>query len=575
MEQWQYQLDLLTALNDKMANNEKMYQKICDISSNAYIYLDFQTNLGRSAGNWEHFFDFSFQDMKDVTKVLESVEELYAVPLREALYPEKQNRETALTECLHRNGKTWMEFSAVVYYDQAHKPMEKIIQIKDITKSRFQQGELEYLAYFDSLTDLYNRNYFVRSLSKWLKKAEETNTVISVMFLDIDDFRKINDGLGLIVGDELVQVFGQFLKEFQDEDVMVSHFSSDTFCIAVNEPGRQKSPDYFAKKIHDRTQSPFSLTSKHELVISVSIGVAEYPEAAVTALELINCAEIVMFKAKSAGRGNLQYFDAPILSEFLNAVSIEHDLKDAVLSKRFTLCFQPQFDSAAGRLRGVEALIRWKDQEGQPVSPAVFIPIAEKNGTIIPIGNWVMEESVRIFSEWQKKFRYPLILSINISAIQYKRSDFVTKLISILNKYSVPPQSIELEITESVLIDDLQDVIEKMYRLRELGIRVSLDDFGTGYSSLSYLKGLPIDTLKIDKSFVDTVTSDSSTRIIMESIIGMVKKLGFETVAEGVETREQFEYLKTINCDNIQGFYLGKPMQAKEIELLLMKALGE
>ena len=203
------------------------------------------------------------------------------------------------------------------------------------------------------------------------------------------------------------------------------------------------------------------------------------------------------------------------------------------------------------------------------VSPAVFIPIAEKSGSIIPIGSWVIEESLRTYADWNRKYHYPLVMSLNISAIQYRQTDFIDRLLRLLEKYDVPPEEIELEITESILIDDFTEITEKLEVLRDIGIKISLDDFGTGYSSLSYLKGLPIDTLKIDKSFIDTVVTDENTKIITESIIYMVKKLGYETIAEGVETEEQYCFLNEIDCDNIQGYLLGKPMPSDKIENLL------
>lgn len=236
---------------------------------------------------------------------------------------------------------------------------------------------------------------------------------------------------------------------------------------------------------------------------------------------------------------------------------------------RFLLYYQPQYDSKSQKLRGVEALIRWQDDSGKMISPGVFIPIAEKSGMIVPIGTWVLEEGIRKYAAWRENYNCDMVLSLNISSIQYKRPDFVSNLLEILEKYRVNPKDIELEITESVLIDDFDQVVAKLRMLKEYGIKISLDDFGTGYSSLSYLKGLPIDTLKIDKSFIDTVIQDECTQVITESIISMVKKLGFETVAEGVETEEQYEYLKKIDCDNIQGFLLGKPMPADEIVGLL------
>ena len=425
------------------------------------------------------------------------------------------------------------------------------------------------MAYYDILTGLYNRNYFVRLLGNFVRWAQDDKGVVAVMFMDIDDFRKINDGLGIIVGDEVVQQFGQFLGTLQSDQVIVSHFNSDLYCIGIHDPVRERSVEQIYRMIRERLKKPFFLSSGQELTITVSVGVAEYPEAAQSALELINCAEIVMFKAKGAGKDSMQYFDVPILDEFLQKIDIENKLKEAIFHENFVMYFQPQYHAEDKKLRGVEALIRWKDDNGQMISPAVFIPIAEKNGTIVSIGTWVIEESIRIYAGWKEKYHASLILSINVSAIQYKRPNFVSKLMAIVEKYGVEPSEVELEITESILIDDFVEMTNKLAILKDYGFRISLDDFGTGYSSLSYLKGLPINTLKIDKSFIDTVISDSNTKIITEAIIYMVKKLGYETVAEGVETQEQFEYLKSIECDNIQGYFLGKPMPAKDVEELL------
>ena len=261
------------------------------------------------------------------------------------------------------------------------------------------------------------------------------------------------------------------------------------------------------------------------------------------------------------------------MHDFLETVEIENKLKEAIFNKNFCLHFQPQYYTNTKRLRGVEALIRWKDEDNKMISPSVFIPIAEKNGAIIPIGSWVMEESIKHYAEWKRKYGYPLIMSINISSIQYKRKDFVGKLLEMIQKYDVEPGEIELEITESILIEDFEEVKDKLLTLRDYGVKISLDDFGTGFSSLSYLNGLPIDTLKIDKSFIDRVITDESTKIITESIVSMVSKLGYETVAEGVETEEQFDYMKQIGCDIIQGYLLGRPVPADDIEQMLIGLL--
>ena len=461
-----------------------------------------------------------------------------------------------------------MEFECTVQYENG-VPAEKVLRIRDITKFKKQNEELRYMAYYDVLTGLYNRNYFVRVLSEWIRDAQDNGEIVAVMCVDIDNFKKINDGLGLVAGDELIQTFGLFLKEFMDDRIIIAHVTDDTYYMAVKNPVGSHSIEKLFDKIVQRVNEPFYLMGGHEVSISVCAGVAEFPESAGNSLELINCSEIVMFRAKEHGPNSMRYFETPIFQDFIDNINIENKLKEAVNMNRFLLYYQPQYDSKSQKLRGVEALLRWQDDSGKMISPGVFIPIAEKSGMIVPIGTWVLEEGIRKYAAWRENYNCDMVLSLNISSIQYKRPDFVSNLLEILEKYRVNPKDIELEITESVLIDDFDQVVAKLRMLKEYGIKISLDDFGTGYSSLSYLKGLPIDTLKIDKSFIDTVIQDECTQVITESIISMVKKLGFETVAEGVETEEQYEYLKKIECDNIQGFLLGKPMPADEIVGLL------
>lgn len=573
MDELRYQIDLLKAMNQKLSGRDKMFRLVCDTSNNAFLYYGFDNGEVITLGDWDSFFSFKVKEVKDLPLIFDEVEDKYILPIRNVLFLEKSGKTQDSVECCLKDKKTWLEFETRISYDEEEKPTDKIVCIKNITKFKKQNEELRYMAYYDGLTGLYNRNYFVMRLGEFIRRAKEEKSIVSVMFIDIDDFRKVNDGMGLIVGDEVVQQYGQFLDTFSEENVVVCHMNSDVYCMAIYDPCGSRSVEHIHKSIQERINQGFTLSNGMDVRLTVSIGVAEYPEASTSTLELINCAEIVMFKAKSSGKASLQYFDAPILQDFLQNVDIENKLKEAVFNNNFTMHFQPQYYTGTSRLRGVEALIRWKDENNRMISPAVFIPIAEKNGAIIPIGNWVIEESIRNYAEWKRKYGYPLIMSINISAIQYKRKDFVEKLMGIIKKYDVKPDEIELEITESVLIDDFAEVKEKLLTLRDYGIRISLDDFGTGFSSLSYLNGLPIDTLKIDKSFVDKVGTDASTRIITESIVSMVNKLGYETVAEGVETKEQMDYMRNIGCDMIQGYFLGKPVPAEEIEKLLIELL--
>lgn len=547
-----------------------MYRLVCETSCDAFLFYSFEEDEIRTLGKWDEFFAFEIKTIEDLHYLYDVMSDFYVEKVRNLVYLEKRKLPNGFCEAACRNKKTWYSLNVTVEYDENGNPKHKLICVRDITKFKRQNEELAYLAYYDPLTGLYNRNYFVRLLGEYIRNAQEGDKTVSVMIVDIDDFRKVNDGMGMVSGDELIQQFGSALKEFSNANVIVGHVNSDIYCIAIYEPKNDFTVDSIYQRIQTRLKRPFFLSNGSEINITVSVGVASYPEASKDAVDLINCAEIVMFRGKTLGKNRIQYFDTPILDDFLNNVHLDNKLRDAVSNNHFTLQYQPQFYAESKKLRGVEALIRWEDmEECASISPTVFIPLAEKNGTIIPIGNWVMEESIRQCSEWHEKYDTPIIMSINVSAIQYMKPDFVEHLISLIEKYGVEPKYIELEVTESVLIADFDSLANKLKELKDYGVRISLDDFGTGYSSLSYLKKLPIDTLKIDKSFIDTVMYDYTTQIITESIITMVNNLGFEAVAEGVEHEMQYEYLNRIGCDVIQGFYFAKPKTAKEIEKLL------
>lgn len=573
MDDLRYQVDLLNALNNNLTINERMYKLLFETSKRAFLYINYENGMVETLGKWDKFFDFRITEAAELIKVIDAFSENDRNELRRLLFIEKEGKSEQVLEAKLIDDKTWLSCDIYIHYDENGHMTDKILAFSDVTKNKNRQDELVYLAYYDFLTNLYNRNYFIIRLNEFIEKAAKENTIVSVMLIDIDDFHNISDARGLVTGDEIVQNLGLFLKGLTDNNVIASRFDSDIFCVAIYDPCGHRSVDTIYSSIKEYLSQPIRLTDMTDVSVSVSVGVSEYPESSENGMQLINCAEIVMLKAKKAGKDNIKFFDTAILNDFLRDVEIENKLKEAVHNSNFFMNFQPQFYSETNKLRGFEALIRWKDADGTMISPSEFIPIAEKNGTIISIGDFVFEESVRQFVSWKKKFDLDLILSINISSIQYARPDFVPKVIAILNKYGMSPENLELEITESVLIEDFKLITSKMLELRDYGIKVSLDDFGTGFSSLSYLRGLPINTLKIDKSFIDNVTRDEASRIIIESIISMAEKLGYETVAEGVEEKAQYEYLKSVNCDLIQGFFLGKPMDNLGIEELLLRTI--
>lgn len=562
-------------MNNRLINDENMYKMICNTSSNAILYYHFAEKRTVHVGDWSHFFDLDPKNFTSLSQLMEYAEEKYHTQLHEYLTLENTGKERDSFEFKLKDKNMWVELEVNVTYNEENEPLEKVLRFKDTTKFKMQNDELTYLAYYDVYTGLFNRNYFILKLREMLEKAKQEKCVVSVLFVDVDDFRKVNDGMGMLMGDELVQLMGQTLREFESENVLVSHFNSDIYCMAIYDPCGSRSVENVIEGMKANLLQPFRLSNGSEITITVSIGVAEFPECAVEALELINCAEIVMLKSKHTQKNGVQYYDAPIIQEFVEKVNIEQKLERALKEQGFFMCYQPQYSTDDKKLRGVEALVRWKDEEGKVISPATFIPVAEKNGSILQLGDWILEKSISDFSRWLDRYQFDdITLSINISALQFKNKDFVKTLIQVLRRYHMPPNMIELEITESVFIDDMNDVIKKMNVLRDMGIRFSMDDFGTGFSSLSYLRRLPIDTLKIDKTFIDSVVTDNPTRTIAETIIDMGKKLGFHTIAEGVEDEVQFDLLRDIGCDNIQGYYMGRPMVSEKIEELLAEQQG-
>ena len=571
MEEKNYQLDLLKAQNAQLSRSEHIYKLICESSDYGFIYQSLGGEELLTFGSFKSMFGMELHRLRDIEDLLDKFTEEDKKPVRDTLFPESTGRDYSTCECRSFNGHVWYRIvTRIVPDDSDPFCRDKIVSILNITREKAQHSDLLYMAYYDTTTGIYNRNYFVSLLTEFISRADESKCRVSLLMIDIDDFKKINDVQGIIVGDELLQQFGFWLKGRMIKDrIICSHINNDIFCVAIYDATGQYSVENFYNDLKKRLSDSFHMSTGQDITITASVGVAEYPDAGGSALDIINCADIVVYNCKKMGKNILQYFEAPILDDFLKNVDIENKLKEAVFHNNFMMYYQPMYHGRTRQLRGVEALVRWKDDSGKMIPPSVFIPIAEKNGLIDHIGTFVVEESIRQYRTWSDYYNMQFKMSINISALQYKKDDFVDSIMAVIDKYRVDPSDIELEITESILIDDFDSVTTKLTRLRNLGVGISLDDFGTGYSSLSYLKKFPIDTLKVDKSFIDTVLDDASTRIITESILNMSHAMGFETVAEGVENERQFSYLVNAGCDVIQGFYLGKPLPSEKVDELL------
>lgn len=576
MEDKQYQIDLLTAMNERLMDSEHVYKLACEFSGAAYIYFDLKNDRHiELLGDFEPLYGENIaKHPYDENYMLSLIFDDDQKRVREFIGSISTSEPQDTIDFRSKNGNKWIRAKRQVYLDNNGKITEKLISFIDVTKGKKESEEIEYYAYHDVLTGFYNRNHFFSVLRDMMSKADNEHNSVEFMLVDIDNFKKINDTLGLVYGDELVQDLALYIKGFLSDKIKVGRYGSDVFAIAIYDPHGKNCSDMIFKSIRDRLKKPFVLSNKAEVTISVSAGVCEYPGGGDSALDIIKNAEIVLYASKQKEKGTISFYTDDILNNYKNEIILETRLTDAISNNELEVYYQPLFDTESGKMRGAEALLRWIDDDGRVVyTPSEFIPIAEKNGSIIEIGNYVFKEVFRNIHDWVVKYRADFIVSINISAIQLERVDFVDNMQKLLELYEVNPSMIELEITESVLINDFDSILDTLNLLSQIGIKVSLDDFGTGFSSLSYLRQLPISTLKIDKSFIDDVCNDDRTANITSSVVEMVKKLELETVAEGVETKEQLEYLKEIGCENIQGFLLSKPVSKSEFEKIIIRQM--
>lgn len=423
-----------------------------------------------------------------------------------------------------------------------------------------------YISHFDSLTELPNRKMLLERLQLFIHLNKNKNPIY-IVFFDIDNFKQVNDTLGYQGGDALLGAVTEILKSSMHQDDLAGRLGGDEFALLIRQPMDENYAFRFIDQIRERI-SALQIPDAPNIQTSASFGVAVYPFDGEEEIELMKCADTAMYKAKDMGRNNIQFFRKEMKEEILQRIYREKQLGNALKNDEFYLVFQPQFTVDGEHIRGFEALIRWRNAQ-EIVSPGEFIPLAEKTGLILPIGRWVLLTACRMFKELCGKYSLDALIAVNISAVQIRDKDFIQTVKDILEETQMDPCRLELEITESMLIDSLDETVTTLKELKSLGIHIALDDFGTGYSSLNYLKRFPIDTLKIDKTFVDDIDVEAVSKQLLGDMIPLAHHLNLLVVAEGVETEEQLELLRKADCDYAQGYLLGKPAQMTDLQELL------
>ena len=462
------------------------------------------------------------------------------------------------------------------------KSDQVIALIRDISEKKLTEDQMAYMAYHDSLTGLPNNHLFKDRVTHCIASAKRNNTKLAVMFLDLDRFKLINDTLGHSVGDKLLQATAERLQNcIRSSDSVtinsnapinpsIARLGGDEFIILLESIVDLKIVNRIAERLVNEVSQPIQI-EQQEVFTSTSIGIALYPDDGKDVDSLLKNADAAMYYAKDQGRNNFQYYTQSMNEAAAQQLILGNSLRKALTNNEFQIYYQPQVSVITGQVIGLEALVRWKHPEKGFISPGLFIPLAEETGQIQAIGEWILYQACLQGAKWIAEGYRPLIISVNLSAKQLRQSNLQQIIKNTLKETGMPAKFLGVELTESAIILEPDMALDRLKKIKSLGIKLSLDDFGTGYSSLSYLKRFPIDTLKIDRAFIKDIIADHEDATLVKAIITMAHGLGMDIIAEGVELQEQLEFLGANACDAIQGFLFSKPLPAMKVEALLPK----
>ena len=487
----------------------------------------------------------------------------------------RENKTVGLTPnslLIRRDGvEAAIEDSAAPIHDRHGQVTGAVMVFHDVSTARAQSLRMSYLAQHDGLTDLPNRILLNDRLAQAMSLAQRRQKKLALLFLDLDHFKHINDSLGHAIGDRLLQSVAKRLLDCVRSSDTVSRQGGDEFVILLSQVMHAEDAGISAEKILAALNQPHHI-DEHAIFATASIGIVTYPDDAADAETLLKNADFAMYQAKDYGRNNYQFFKSDLNVTALERQAVEHGLRHAVERSELVLHYQPQINLATGAIAGVEALLRWRHPMRGLLHPGSFVSVAEESGWIVPIGRWVLREGCRQAMAWQDAGLPPMRIAVNVSAVELRAKDFVDGVRAVLRDTRLDPRYLELELTETFLMHDSTSTAMVLEALKGMGVQLALDDFGTGYSSLSYMKRFPIDTLKIDQSFVRNLATDADDASIVSAVIHMGSSLHMLVVAEGVETSEQAELLRAQDCPEAQGFYFSHPVAPRSIAQLLARS---
>jgi len=569
------ELELLAAEDALFAEKERA-QVTLDSIGDAVLTTDLQGKVSYLNRQAEKMTGWSREEAvgHPLTEVFSIVDgttrQVVANPAKVAI---TQNQTVGLANnciLIRRDGlELAINDSAAPIHDRDGQVIGAVLVFEDVSESRAMTLKMSHLARHDFLTGLPNRMLLTERLSQAIGLAQRHHRQVALLFIDLDCFKNINDSLGHTIGDQLLQSVGERLLATVRATDTVCRQGGDEFVILLPEIEQPQDAAHIAQKLLDAFAVPH-LIGGQELHITLSIGISVYPDDGVDLDAVLQNADTAMYHAKTNGRNNFQFFRADMNTRAVRRLLIENNMRRALKQGEFVLNYQPQINLASGAITGAEALIRWRDPDLGAIPPGQFVPVAEECGLIVTIGHWVLREACQQVKVWlDSGLRVPSI-AINISAVEFRHKNFLEGLAQILDETGLTPDYLELELTESLLMHDVESSATVLESLKDMGIKLAIDDFGTGYSSLSYLKRFPITTLKIDQSFVRDITTDINDATIVSAVVGMGRNLNHRVIAEGVETREQFEFLSMRQCPEGQGFLFSHPLPAEDFARLLV-----
>ena len=537
------------------------------ISEQAQVILDYNDSLGRLS--FKQFIECAHPDeRKSLSDVIEEV-----VKSRRGGRIEHRVR--------HRDGSEIPVFQDIELERDGEARVVGTIQ--DISLRKTTEEKIKKLAYYDSTTGLANRTRLTQLAKEAIESAQSRGRVVGILFLDLDHFKRINDTFGHDVGDELLQQVANRLRhcvrlsdtvggvpEFERSEKTVARLGGDEFVLLLAGLAKAGDVEIVAERVKKHLTKKFSVAGK-DVFISGSVGISIFPDNGETVADLLRHADAAMYHAKNNGRNRFEYFTSSIERDIQQRLSIETRLHKAIERKEFILHYQPRVDIETNRIVAVEALIRWIDPDEGMIRPDQFIPVAEETGLIIPIGEWVLLESCQQMKKWRDVLGIPINMSVNLSPVQFNAPNLLDTLQGAIQESAIEPDSIELELTENALFENINASVNVANEFKALGVRLAIDDFGTGYSSLKQLKRFPVDIIKIDRSFIRDILKSADDALIVKTAISLGHNLRLRVVAEGVETEDQLAFLKEHQCDEVQGYFFGKPQPAREIGDLLMQ----